>query len=158
MSEAKSILELLPKGQFVINKPNGFLKGRFSMFMLDRFCEAKGIENYLTLLEKIMVGMKLGDYAELIQMAIEDYYRKDYSIAEITKADICDLIDELLGGVAGEDFGKLIRHAIGRVADVKKIEEAAAKTMTTAEAEEKKSELNPDLNGSSSGNNATGQD
>lgn len=143
MSEERN-LELLPQGAFVINRGGGQkIKGRFSMYVLDRFCVSRKIESYITLLERITLGMSVGDYADLILMALEDYFRNNPSALGLNKADVCDIIDERLNGVAGADFGQLVRHAIGRVADVKKVEEVAMK-LTGADLEEKKSESNKD--------------
>lgn len=140
MSETTTPIELLPKGQFYITKPDGKkIKGRFSMNVLDRFCEVKGIKNYLDLLEKITSGMTVGEYAEIILYAIHDYFRGNEQDCDYkTKADVSDLIDEVFeGGIADEKFNQLIAHAIGRVADIKKI--SAAVDGLTAEQQQKKS-------------------
>lgn len=110
------------------------------MNVLDRFCEAKGKENYLDLLEKITAGMSVGEYSELILMAIQDYARGKEDVLDIkTKADVSDLIDEVFeNGLADDLFLKLIHHAIGRVADIKKINEVVD-TLTAQQQAEKKS-------------------
>lgn len=140
MSETKETIELLPQGgQFFIIKDGSKIKGRFSMNVLDRFCEVKGIKNYLDLLEKITGGMSVGEYSELILFALQDYYRgKEDSCDYKNKADVSDLIDEVFPlGIADEKFNQLIAHAIGRVADVKKI--SAAVDGLTADQQQKKS-------------------
>lgn len=120
------------------------------MFVLDRFCESRLIDNYLTILERITLGMSVGDYADLIRMAFEDYYRSNPESCGISKGDVLDILDIQLGGLAGEDFVKLVRHAIGRIADVKKLESAAAK-LTEAQKEEKKSKSKKGSSGKTSG-------
>lgn len=109
------------------------------MNVLDRFCEAKGKENYLDLLEKITAGMRIGEYSELILMAIQDYARGNENALDIkTKEDVSDLIDEVFeNGLADEKFLKLIYHCIGRVADIKKLNDAADKLTAAQEAEKK---------------------
>jgi hypothetical protein len=143
MEEKKEILELLPQGQFIITKKDGQkIKGRFSMYVLDRFCETKGIDNYLKLLEAIMTGLKLSDYAELILFAFQDYYRSNLDLCEYkNKNDVMDFIDEHLDGMSSDEIDTLVRHAVGRMTNIKKVEEAVKKQITDAEEAEKKSEL-----------------
>lgn len=159
--EEKKIVELLPKGKFIIHQQSGDsvkpLKGRFSMYVLDRFCIDKKIESYITLLQKIMVGMTVGEYADLIKFALDDYHRDQDNGCGLSRRDIMDLIDETLDGISSEHFDGLIKHAIGRVANLKKLEDAAEK-LTAAQEEEKKSDLNVNSTDTTSGNDATRQD
>lgn len=160
--EQKKPLELLPKGAFIINTKDKPLKGRFSMYVLDLFCIRKEISSYLVLVQRIVVGMSLGDYAELILIAIDDYYRNMEQKSGLTKADIMDMIDEELDGISTEEFKSLVFHAVGRVANVKKIEEdlknQAAEAEGTEADEQKKTELTSNLIDTTSGSPATKQD
>ena len=126
METKQSIVEVYPKGKFIIKRSEGksLLNGRFSMVVLDRFCIAKGLTNYLELLERISAGMSVGDYADLMLYAMQDYFRgKEDSLELKTKEDVMDMIDdEFEKGLDDPDLLKLINHAIGRVADVKKIQ------------------------------------
>jgi hypothetical protein len=118
MTEPKTTITLLPQGAFIIEQKDGQkLKGRFSMYALDRFCEEKKIDNYLVLLQHITMGMKLGDYADLLLIAFEDYFRKDPKQFGKDRTEIMDMLDEM-GGIANKDIINLFRHAIGRVADL----------------------------------------
>jgi len=126
-------VELLEQGQFVITYfPNGVekkIKGRFTMVAFDRFCTLNGKEiTYFQLIQKIGLGMQIGDYANLILFAIQDYFRPTFTQCPITKEDVLDIIDQI-GGMS-EQFFSIIKHAVGRVAgDVKVL------------AEEKKSQI-----------------
>src|SRR6185369_13638943 len=102
MSETKEKnLELLPQGAFFVTRDNegNKIKGRFSIYVLDRFCESRSINNYITLLERIIIGMSVGDYADLMLMAFEDYFRKNPTSLGMSRADVMDMIDERLGGI-----------------------------------------------------------
>lgn len=137
-AEVAQVLELLPQGEFIVTRKDGQrIKGRFSMYVLDRFCEAKGIDNYLTILEKILSGMKPKDYATLILYAFQDYYRSDVNLCDFkTEIEVLDFIDAELNGLSGDDIDALVRHAVGRMMNVKKVEAAMEKIMDA----EKKSE------------------
>jgi hypothetical protein len=159
MDEKKTV-ELLPKGQFVINRIVNDLvkpiKGRFSMYVLDRFCEERKIDNYYTLLSRIMAGMTIRDYADLILFAIDDYYRNVPEKSGYSRADIMDMIDDTMDGISSEHFDSLIKHAVGRVANVSKLKDAIDKLSAEAE-EEKKRELSGNSTDTPSGSTATNQ-
>lgn len=108
-------IELLPKGGFVINAPNATIRGRFSLYAIELFCEQNGIENYLNLLDKIAGSMRLGQYASLIQCAINDY---DRATPQYTRTQVMDLIDEVFDSVNDADFVQLINHVVGRIASI----------------------------------------
>lgn len=138
MSEQKKTsVELLPGGEFIItDSKEQKIKGRFSMYALDRFCDLKKVDSYLILLEKITIGMRLKDYADLILIAFQDYHRKRPEDVKMEMSDVMDMVDEL-GGVSSTAFNDLIKHAIGRVADMKKIDEAMQKQLEGESKEEK---------------------
>jgi hypothetical protein len=155
MSETKSNLKLLPQGAFLIQKEDEqVIKGRFSMYVLDRFCVEKGIESYVVLLDRIIAGMTVGDYGDLILMAIQDYYRANPDNCGMKRADVFDMIDKYLDGISSDDFEDLMRHGIGRVGNIKKMEDAAKKLSPEQETE-KKSELKEDSNDIHSNNELT---
>jgi len=107
-------VELLEHGQFVITRLNeNKIKGRFTMVVFDRFCTTKNIDSYFNLLKKITTGLSIGEYADLVLMAFQDYYRPDGMHCPVKREDVLDMIDEL-GGI-GEEFLKIIFHALGRV-------------------------------------------
>lgn len=137
-----SNLELLPKGQFIIKDEKQAVKGRFSMYVLSRFCEEMNIENFLTLLEKIMVGLTVRQYATLVLLAIQDYHRNTETQGGYTLEYVMDvLIDDVLDGMASKEFRSLIEHAVGRVANLKAADEADAgvdQSKTKKEALQKK--------------------
>jgi hypothetical protein len=119
------VVQLLPTGQFIINRKNGdSIKGRFSLYALDRFCDAKGIASYFIMIDKISQGMSLGDYADLILIALQDYHRSNPADLGMTRADIFDLIDNEFDGVMGGSFVELITHAVGRVTGIEKTTDA----------------------------------
>lgn len=153
--ELPQVLQLLPQGEFIVTRKDGQkIKGRFSMYVLDRFCEAKGIDNYLTILEKILSGMKPRDYATLILFAFQDYYRSDVNLCDFkTEIEVLDFIDTDLNGLSGDDIDSLVRHAVGRMMNVKKVEAAMDKILDA----EKKSESKSNLKETVSGNAATDQ-
>ena len=152
MSEQTKIIELLPGGAFLINRKEGAsVKGRFSMYMLDRFCVEKGIDNYLVLFDKLTKGMRPGEYVELILLAIKDYFRGKEEACEWDIKKLSDLLDEELDGLTSVAFDELIRHAIGRIVNIKPFIEAA-KTLTPEEEESKKKESNNSSTDSTSGN------
>jgi hypothetical protein len=158
MNEEKKIIELLPGGKFFINRKDGkAVKGRFSMYMLDRFCLQNGIDNYLTLFDKLSKGMRPGEYVDMILMAIHDYFRDNEDTCEWNKKTLSDLLDDELDGMTSDEFDQLMRHAIGRVVNIKPFIEAANK-LTAEEEEEKKKTLKDISNGTISGSNATPQD
>lgn len=110
----QATVELLEQGQFIIIRSNeNKIKGRFTMVVFDRFCTAKNIDSYFNLLKKITTGLSIGEYADLTLMAFQDYYRPDGLHCPVTREHVLDMIDEL-GGI-GEEFLKIIFHALGRV-------------------------------------------
>lgn len=116
MQENQFKLELLPQGAFLLTLTDGQqIKGRFSMYALNRFGKSNNAENYFELIQKIAVGMGLEDYAELIAVAIQDYYRKDFKQCVWDAEKVMDEILEPMGGTAGPDFVTLIKHAVGRL-------------------------------------------
>lgn len=118
MSEIKLALE--PRGVFVITLESGqIVKGRFSMHALNRFCEQQKIESYLSLWEKIVLGMTLGNYADLILIALQDYYRLDTAQCPWNVEKIMDDILDPMGGAGSDEFLSLVKHAIGRISPMK---------------------------------------
>jgi hypothetical protein len=110
----QATVELLDKGQFIITRVSEQkIKGRFTMVAFDRFCQAKKIDSYFDLLRKVAVGMSIGDYADLMLFAFQDYYRATPDQCPVKRDDVLEIIDEL-GGI-GEEFMKIILHAVGRI-------------------------------------------
>lgn len=128
MTESKFDIQLLPKGGFLITLEDGQkVKGRFSMFALDRFAERKNLEGYFNIVVKLTVGMKLMEYAELILVALEDYYREDFEQCQLekdgrktrwTKELVSDLILEPMGGLGTKLSKDFFVHAVGRLSEV----------------------------------------
>lgn len=119
-------IELLPKaGEFLIQLPNKeFVKGRFSMYALDRFCDIKGIASYQELLLKVTMQMRISEYAELVAFAIQDYYRNDYTQCPWNTDRVRDEIFEEAGGMGNDKLLSLFKHCVGRLSQVLPEEEA----------------------------------
>lgn len=117
-TKQKTTVELLDKGQFIITYfPDGIekkIKGRFTMVAFDRFCTTNRDITYFELIQMIGLRMRLGDYADLLLYAFQDYYRTDPKLCPVTREMVLDIIDEL-GGVS-EKFMTIIKHAVGRIA------------------------------------------
>jgi hypothetical protein len=128
MQEKKVTVEILPEAAFLIRLHTGeVVKGRFSMYALDRFAEKKGLDNYFEIIGKLTVGMKLHEYAELLLVAFEDYYRRDFDQCCVVIDDkkvrwtvelVFDLVLEKIGGLASNAARQLFEHAVGRLAEV----------------------------------------
>jgi hypothetical protein len=129
-------IELLPKGCFLVTLENNqSVKGRFSIYALDRFCEKRKL-TYMQAFTAIAVGLSLSDYAELTLFALQDYYREDVSQCPWSINRVMDDIMDPMG--MGSDMSlSFFKHAIGRLATIKEQAEPA-KNETD---EEKKSEL-----------------
>lgn len=145
-NEKTATVQLLPKGAFVITKTDGStLPGKFSLNILEEYCQAKQIDNHLKFVEKIVVGMTMGEYAELVCLAVKP--------ASFTKNEMLDFIDEQFDGLSNE-FLKLVVHAIGRLGKAKATINGEAVSTPTAEeqaAEElKKKEQKESLNSTDS--------
>lgn len=117
-------VELLPdKGRFVLTLEDGTkVKGRFSMYALDRLCEKKSL-TYLQLFIKITGGMTIREYAELLLVALEDYYREDIEQCTVvidgkskrwTEDLIMDQVFDVMG-FGNETSLSLFKHAAGRL-------------------------------------------
>ncbi len=135
-------LELLPKGGFKLratDDPPKFTEyqGRFSMYAMDVFMRQTGIESYMNLMERISVGMSIGEYADLIHAGLNDM---DRCKERYTRAQVMDIIDSVFDGILGEDFKKLIFHAIGRVAALPQLDAGAQTDQGGESGEEKKSD------------------
>ena len=125
--------KLLPKGILKIKTPDGEVSGKYSMYAIDAFCNANGIDSYMNLVDKIANGMSLGQYADLVRYALNDY---DRDKAKYSRADVMDMIDEVFDSVNDAEFVALINHFVGRIADLG----VKAEIETNAEGEaEKKS-------------------
>jgi hypothetical protein len=133
ISKIKHIdIELQPQGWFLLTLTDADdvihkVKGRFSMYALNRFCETKNV-TYLQLIGKITLGMKIVEYAELVLMALEDMYRKDIEQCRLmgerwTTEMVMDLIFEPLG-FGNKKALDFFQHAIGRVTEI--VEETPA--------------------------------
>ena len=124
-------IELLPQGVFVITLTNGqFVKGRFSMYALDRFSESKGLTDYMSAVVKITMGMKLHEYAELLVMAFQDYYRQDFAQCPWNVERVMDEIIDPMGGLGNAQSLRLFKHAVGRLTEI--VEEPEEKKNLTA--------------------------
>ena len=129
-------IDLSGRGGFLVTTEDGqFHKGRFSMYALDRFCVAKGVESYLTLIYKLTVGMTLRDYADLVLIALQDYFREDIKQCHWTADKVMDEIFEPAGGMASKKLLQLFTHAVGRISEYTE----AAPTDEAATDDEKKS-------------------
>lgn len=119
-------IELQPQGWFVLSLTDAEaqthkVKGRFSMYALNRFCEQHNI-TYLQAIGKISVGMTIGEYAELVLVALEDMYRRDVEQCKLqdqrwTKEMVMDLVFEPLG-LGNKKMLNLFKHAIGRLTEI----------------------------------------
>jgi len=128
MQENKVNIELLPEAAFVITLADGQkIKGRFSMYTLDRFAERKELGNYFEIIAKLTVGMKLNEYAELLVLAFEDYYRRDFEQCCVlidgkperwTVDLVFDQVLDKIGGLASNTARRLFEHAVGRLTEV----------------------------------------
>lgn len=134
MSEAKFNIELLPDaGKFLITLTDGKkIKGRFSMYALDRFCEKKEL-NYLQAIGKITLGMKISEYAELVLIALEDYYREDFDQCAHNgqRWTVAKVMDEILDpmGLGNKMALDLFMHAVGRLGAIIKEDPVKKKEM-----------------------------
>src|SRR5436190_13861465 len=140
-TKQNATVELLDKGQFIITYfPDGIekkIKGRFTMVAFDRFCTTGRDITYFELIQKIGLAMKLGDYADLILYAFQDYYRTDPKQCPVTRENVLDIIDEL-GGVS-EKFMTIIKHAVGRIAgQVAETEEVKSQKLKVKSEDDKK--------------------
>lgn len=128
MDKSNFGIELMPKGKFLITLESGIkVKGRFSMYALDRFAEAKGAKSYADVLVKITMGMSIREYAELVVYALEDYYRDDTEQCRVmvdgsnkrwTADLVMDLIFESMGGLGNKTSLDFFKHAVGRLTEI----------------------------------------
>jgi hypothetical protein len=97
------------------------------MYALDRFAERKELGNYFEIIAKLTVGMKLNEYAELLIIAFEDYYRRDFEQCCVvingesqrwTMELVFDQVLEKIGGLASNTARRLFEHAVGRLTEV----------------------------------------
>lgn len=135
MQENNFNIELLPQGAFLITLSDGkFIKGRFSMYALNRFCESKGI-TYLEAVGKITLGMTIREYAELVLVGLQDMYREDYEQCQVVcngekKKWTVDLVMDLIFEPLGFGNKKMLdffKHAIGRLTEIVEEPEADGK-------------------------------
>jgi hypothetical protein len=118
-TEKKAAIELLPNAEFILTTESGTqFKGRFSTYTLERFCDMKDIPNYLTLLIRITIGIKIGDYIDLILFGVQGSYNLPDE-CPLKRKNVADFIDEM-GGPVSEKVQGLIEHAIARVVDLKR--------------------------------------
>lgn len=113
-------VELLPKGRFLLNGHDDQGKetryqGRFSMYAIEGWLNDRGIGSYLEFMDRVSVGMSLGEYADLIKWALNDLDRDNLSF---TRPRVMDIIDEVFDDITGYDFKNLIFHAVGKIAAV----------------------------------------
>lgn len=113
-----SKVTLLPRGAFELNgtDDNGnavTYRGRFSMYAIDAFLQARGIDNYMDMIDRISAGMSVGEYADLIAAALNDYDRTE---RPINRAQAMDIVDQIFDGIGDKEFTRLIMHAVGRIA------------------------------------------
>jgi len=135
-------IQLLPLGGFVLTGPGKTYTGRFSMYAIDLFASAVGVENYAELINKMAIGMSIANYAMLLKCALNDYNRTSPSY---TTTEVMDIIDEVFGSIGNVEFSMLIGHAIGKVSDPEEINEMLLKAIEDEESaaetlEEKKSD------------------
>ena len=132
-------LELQKRGAFLLTLTTGqIIKGRFSMNALDRFCEEQKIDSYLQLMEKITIGMKLRDYADLIVFALQESYLHDITQCPFTRKEVFEIIDDM-GGINTTMFVDLVKHACGRIVAVQSV-------VTPEPEEEEKKSPSADMN------------
>lgn len=146
MSENKCSIELLPEGKFMLTLKDGQkIRGRFSMYALNRFCVKKGI-NYFEAIAMITMAMTIEDYAELVLFGIEDYYRKDYNQCcfikdekpvRWTTEEVMDQVFENFG-FGSEVLLGLFKHAIGRLTTVKEDAKSEEEYKALSEDDKKK--------------------
>lgn len=110
--EKLASIQLLPKGAFVVTTKTGEeVSGKFSLEVIDNFCEAKKIENYLEAINKITIGMSIGDYADLLCQAVTS--------KKFDRKSMLEFIDDEFDGMS-PDFIKLVVHACGRLGKIGK--------------------------------------
>ena len=128
-------IELLPQGEFSITLGETVVKGRFSMYALDRFCSSKDL-NYLEAIGKITLGMTIREYAELVEIGIQDKFYRDHP--EKCPWNVTKIMDEIFDplGFGSQELLGLFKHAVGRLTNVK--EKAKADKEHEAKTEEKK--------------------
>lgn len=122
--------ELLPQGEFILTlnmkTSNPKIKGRFSLYALDRFCAAKDNITYLQAIGKITLGMKISEYAELLVYALQEPFRANPDEAGVTidgqKIYWCTetVLDYILDpmGLGSEISLSLFKHAVGRLGSI----------------------------------------
>ena len=122
MQENKFNIELLPQGVFVITLDDGqIIRGRFSMYALNRFCKSKEI-TYFEAIGRITIGMTIEEYAELVVFALQDYYRMDFEQCRLgtdkwTSELVMDKIFEPLG-FGNKTMLDFFKHAVGRLTEI----------------------------------------
>lgn len=109
-------------------------RGRFSMYAIDAFSQMVHVDNFFVLIDKILTGMSVGDYARLLQCALNEC-RNDNQ--EYNTREAMGIFDEVFDGIEDPDFIKLIYHAIGRISTPAIVNPQAG--VEAAENEEKKS-------------------
>lgn len=121
-------IDLLPEGQFVINRKNGqSISGRFCMWMLDHFCRTKNIgDNLLELLFFIKQPIGLSAFVDYLYSGILYNYRKNLPDCPITRDDLLDIMDEE-GGLRPEMMAKCLKHSLFLYGDAVKEKEEEAK-------------------------------
>lgn len=128
-------IQLLPEGKFLVTLDDGqTIKGWFSMYALNRFCEKRKI-TYFQAIALITMGLSIADYAELVLLAFEDYYREDIEQCRFhlngektrwSSMHVMDFVFEPAGGFASEKLLALFEHAVGRLTTVKEREKSQA--------------------------------
>ncbi|MGQ0739539.1 MAG: hypothetical protein ACT4OJ_10800, partial [Bacteroidota bacterium] len=92
-----------------------------SIYALNRFCESKDI-TYLQAIGKITIGMKIREYAELVLIALEDYYREDFEQCAHNgfRWTVDRVMDHILDpmGFGNEMMAGLFKHAVGRLGNI----------------------------------------
>lgn len=129
-------LELLPKGKFsLLEEGSAPVKGCFSMYAIDNFCQLAGVNNYFNLIERISTGMSVRDYATLLMCALNEARAED---DQLTVKQAMGIFDDVFDGIEDPDFIRLIYHAIGRISTPAALAQARGDN-AVKENEEKKS-------------------
>jgi len=115
IKQVVSIVQLLPKGAFIIDAPKKDgstekVKGVFDMQAIENFCDLKDIPGIVVLGNLFKQGMKPSWYADFILCAIHRTY-KQKEHCEFTVEDIYEWITAM-GGFSSNDAMKLTAHGM----------------------------------------------
>lgn len=104
-------LNLLPRKEFEITLSDGnIIKGQFGTWAIKRFCDKKKI-TFSQLSQMKADDYSFDDIVEMILCAVEHKARKDKQPFSYTDIHACEWIDDMEGGLAGNDLISLFNHS-----------------------------------------------